>query len=84
MSCLKHGTKRGAGMAKVAPIDAVGGLICWLNDKYIKHDIKGVVVALVNAAGEIEVTYTDALSHIERVGLLEVAKAMMDELPNGS
>ncbi len=69
-------------MATVTPIDGVGGLICWLTDKYMHNEAKEVMIAVVTEDGNLEISWTERLSYIERLGLLEAAKALAGDYPD--
>ena len=69
-------------MATVTPIDGVGGLICWLTDKYMHNEVKEVMIAVVTEDGDLEISWTEGLSYIQRLGLLEAAKALAGEIPD--
>lgn len=66
-------------MAKVAPFDAVGRTIRWLTDRYMKKQVKGVIVITLDDDGDVEMTATGNLSIIEQFGLLEAGKQLMCE-----
>lgn len=69
-------------MATVTPIDSVGGLICWLTDKYMHNEVEEVMIAVITEDGDLEISWTEGLSYIQRLGLLEAAKTLAGEIPD--
>lgn len=69
-------------MAIVTPIDSVGGLICWLTDKYMHNEVEEVMIAVITEDGDLEINWTEGLSYIQRLGLLEAAKTLAGDFPD--
>jgi hypothetical protein len=61
----------------VVHIDAVGSIIDELTKEYRDGRIKGVLVTVVRDDGGFEISWSNNMSFLERLGLAEAAKAAM-------
>ncbi|CEP68744.1 Uncharacterized [Moorella glycerini] len=61
-------------MARIVRFGNVGEIIDRLTSKFAKGEIQGILVCVANKDGTFEVGWTDTLSYIERLGLLEAGK----------
>jgi hypothetical protein len=62
-------------VGKVTRIGSAGELIDLLVSKYEKGEIEGLIVCLAVKDGCFEMGWTEGLSYLKRLGLLEAAKA---------
>ncbi|SMB97791.1 hypothetical protein SAMN00808754_1949 [Thermanaeromonas toyohensis ToBE] len=62
-------------MAKVVRFGDIGEMIDYLAQKFDAGEIEGILICVKNHDKTFEVAWTETLSYIERLGLLEAAKA---------
>jgi|GEM_PF-3232003 len=61
-------------MAQIVRFGGVGELIDKLNRRFEEGEIEGLIVCIKYRDGTFGVAWTEGLTHIERLGLLEAAK----------
>lgn len=59
---------------KVTYIDGIGRLLQFAQHKHKRGELKGVVIGMVHHDGSFVTGWSNTLTYIERLGLLEAAK----------